>query len=315
MTMKTTTSRAHVPTSTSRAIVPALLVGIIVFYALSWVWSADVLASASPLWSVAIRLSASLVAVLVMNMAGSGFAKTGAQATAQVGLLPILMLSLLGFGGFFGLTYVALGMIPASLLVLVLSTIPILTLIQGRVLFGTRIAPLQLAGILCIAGAIILFARQTGPVGDNVALVGIGCGLFAAIGYSFYGLLYKKWASQVAVLDLLPWLLAPSAFAFAALGFVIEGAPLIAAADIAALAIIGALIAAPVYVMYNALILRAGPLTASSISVAAPITTFILESVMIRHHTLGPAAFTLVLVGATGVALLMLDGQRKDLKK
>ena len=292
------------------AIVPLLLLGIIALYALSWVWSAQVLMTAPPLWSAAIRLAASLGAILALN----AVRRRSGRDASRLALPRILVLSLLGFAGFFGLTYLALADIPASLLVLVLSTIPILTLLQGRVLFGMRLGPFSMVGILCICAAIWLFAQLVDPVSGSDPLLGIVFGLVAAAGYSFYGLLYKKWAGSVMVTDLLPWLLAPSAIAIALLAFHLEGAPRIVMADIAALAVIGALIAAPIYVMYNALILRAGPLAASSISVAAPITTFILESLMIRHQALGVSAFALVLIGAVGVALLALDGQRKDLR-
>lgn len=292
-------------------IVPLLLLGIIACYALSWVWSAQVLMTAPPLWSVAIRLTASLGAVLVLNV----LRRRSIRGAERLALPRVLVLSVLGFAGFFGLTYLALADIPASLLVLVLSTIPIMTLLQGRVLFGMAAGPRSMAGILCIGAAIALFARQVDPASGSDPALGIAFGLAAAVGYSFYGLLYKKWAGGVGVMDLLPWLLAPSAIVMALVAFHLEGAPRIASADISALATIGALIAAPVYFMYNALILRAGPLVAGSISVAAPITTFTLESLMIRQQALGPSAFALVLIGAAGVALLVLDGQRKDTKK
>lgn len=294
-----------------RRIIALLFLGIVGCYAMSWVWSARILETASPLWSVAIRLAASWAAVVVINALRRGWAPRTRVPGLAIG--PTAVLSLLGFAGFFGLTYLALAEIPASLLVLVLSTIPVLTLLQGVLLFGMRAGPMALSGIGCIMAAVALFARQLDPVAIGNPLPGILCGLAAAVGYSFYGLLYKKWAAGLDIMALLPCLLLPSALGIAALALAVEGKPALERVDVAALALIGAVIAAPVYVMYNALILRAGPLVAGAISVAAPITTFILENLMSGGQRLDPGAFALVVLGAAGVALLMHANQnRKD---
>lgn len=312
--MTATPSSSSLPNDGARsgkAIVALLLLGIISFYALSWVWSAKVLTTATPLWSVAIRLAASWAVVVAINRLRG----TGPSTAPPLGIGPVLCLSIIGFGGFFGLTYLALVDIPASLLVLVLSTIPILTLLQGVLLFGMRAGPLSLIGVGLIALAIILYAFQIDPAVSAGTGLGIVFGLMAAVGYSFYGLLYKKWASGIGVMDLLPRLLLPSAIGVAALALAIEGPRAMGAVNILSLAVIGAAIAAPVYVMYNALILRAGPLVAGSISVAAPITTFVLEGIMMQGQRLAPGAFALVLLGAAGVALLVLANQKPKEQK
>ena len=77
---------------------------------------------------------------------------------------------------------------------------------------------------------------------------------------------------------------------------------------------IGAVVAAPVYVMYNALILRAGALVAASIGVAAPIATYTLDVVSDPDRSLAPATLLLVLLGATGVFLLILASQKPEAK-
>lgn len=291
-----------------------LLAGIIALYAASWVWSGQVLTDAPPLWAVAIRLSASLAVILLVNHFDRPDHTSGPHDGPTQPQM--FVLSALGFAGFFCFTYFALRSIPPSLLVLVLSGIPILTFLQGALFFGAPFAALSIAGTVLIAGATALFATRLGVDGEtmtnNASLVGIGYGVLAAIGYSFYGLLYKKWAASAPVMQLLPRLIAPSIIGILALALVFEGSPLnISGRAGLELIIIGAILAAPVYMMYNTLILISGPLAASSISVCAPITTFLLDTLVSEQRGLTMFDFTLVLVASAGVLLLVLSNQPK----
>ncbi|MEO9823501.1 MAG: DMT family transporter [Paracoccaceae bacterium] len=291
-----------------------LLVGIMALYAASWVWSGQVLTEAPPLWAVVIRLSASLAVILLVNHFNRS--DTASETHDGPTLPQTLVLSALGFAGFFCFTYFALQSIPPSLLVLVLSGIPILTFLQGALFFGAPLAALSIAGTVLIAGATALFAMRLGVDGTtmtaNDSLIGIGYGVLAAIGYSFYGLLYKKWAVSAPVVRLLPRLIAPSIIGIVMIALVFEGSPLnISVRTILELIVIGAILAAPVYMMYNTLILISGPLAASSISVCAPISTFLLDTLVSEQRGLTMIDFALVLAASVGVVLLVLFNQPK----
>jgi drug/metabolite transporter (DMT)-like permease len=288
---------------------PALFCGILVFYSASWVLSGIILASAPPLWSVVLRLVASLAAVCAINALGGGFLPLE-RARERAGAL--ILLAFLGFAVFFTTTYLALRYLQPSQLVLALSLIPGITYFIGLIALGERHTWASTAGIAVSTAAVFLFAAPSLQALTEGGLVGLAFALTAAIGYALYGALYQKRLSGLPVLGVLPYLLGASAAMVAVVALAVEGAPSgFSARDAAGLLVIGAFLAAPIYVMYNQLIVGHGALLASLISVAAPMLTLSLETAIGLRPTIGLVEIAIAVLGSAGVALVIFDRSRR----
>ncbi|MCV6547001.1 MAG: DMT family transporter [Cohaesibacter sp.] len=296
-----------------------MIAAIIVLYAISWVWSAELLQDVAPLWSSAIRLGASFIGIVFFNLirGHSGFKKLFGDANPR----HLSLLAITGFSGFFALSYVALTSISATLLVLILSSIPVLTFLQSVLYFRQAATLFSICGTICTLLAIILFAHSSGVEADlssgkdHILLPwGILFALFAAVSYAFYGLSYKRLLSHYSVTDILPGLLGIGTVFSAITALLIEGVPSgFSVSLIGQLLVIGAIIAAPVYVMYNLLIVRTDPLIASTISILAPVSTFIIEQAVRGHsligHSIDPGHFAALAISAIGLLLLFLSNK------
>lgn len=297
------------PVDIVKASAPALFCGILVFYSASWVLSGVVLASAPPLWSVVIRLAASLLAVCAINAFTGGFLPVR-QARERSGA--ILLLAFLGFALFFTTTYLALRHLQPSQLVLALSLIPGITYCIGLLALGERHTWASSAGIAVSTAAVFLFAAPSLQALTAGGLVGLAFALTAAVGYALYGALYQKRLAGLPVLGVLPYLLAGSVVMVAVAALATEDLPKgIVARDAAGLLFIGAFRAAPIYVMYNQLIIGHGALLASLISVAAPLLTLSIETAIGLRRSIGAGEIALAVLGSIGVAPVIVDRSRR----
>ena len=290
----------------------ALLCGILLFYSASWVLSGIVISSAPPLWSVVIRLTSSLAAICVINTFTRRFLPIS-DARSLAGSLVVL--SVLGFAIFFVATYLALRSLHPSQLVLALSLIPGFTYVIGLIALGDRHSSASLIGIIVSTVAVFLFAAPSLNKLMQSSTTGLSFAFLAAIGYALYGVIYQRRLSAMPVLGILPYLISISIVIVAVLALTLEGLPTgLSLRDTVYLVFIGAVLAAPIYVFYNLLISHHGALLASLISVAAPLLTMGLETIVGLRPSIGFSELLIGLLGSAGVALVIFDRSKRNRK-
>ncbi|MAQ83390.1 MAG: EamA family transporter [Maritimibacter sp.] len=132
-----------------------------------------IVADAPPLTALALRfLCSGLIGVGIGAWLGQTMRLSRSQWRATV-VLGICQNAL-----YLGLTFTAVQTIEASLAAIIASTMPLLVALGGLLVFGERISPLGLAGLVTgiLGVAIIMGARLSGgvdPVGVGLAVLGV----------------------------------------------------------------------------------------------------------------------------------------------
>ncbi|WP_296430934.1 DMT family transporter, partial [Yoonia sp.] len=121
---------------------------------------------APPLTALALRF-------LVSGLIGIGIAWLLGQSArlSRRQWLGVVIFGICQNALYLGLNFVAMQTIPASLAVIIASTLPLLVAVAGWFVFGTRVRPLGLAGL--IAGAIGVVLIMGARVQGGVDLFGV----------------------------------------------------------------------------------------------------------------------------------------------
>ena len=131
-----------------------------------------IVADAPPLTALALRfLLSGLIGVGLARMMGQSWHLTSAQwrATAVFGICQNAL--------YLGLNFIAMQNIEASLAAIIASTMPLLVALAGWAIFGEKIQPLGLAGLIAgvVGVGLIMGARFQGGVdGVGIALCALG---------------------------------------------------------------------------------------------------------------------------------------------
>ncbi|MDT8857726.1 DMT family transporter [Paracoccaceae bacterium Fryx2] len=155
----------------------AILMGL----AFALMWSSAftsarlIVADAPPLMALALRFAISgVIAIGVAAALGQGGRLTRTQWRG------VVIFGLCQNALYLGFNFVAMQWVEASLAAIVASTMPLLVALAGWAVFGDRVRPLGVAGLLAgFAGvAIIMGSRLSGGV-DGLGLVFLGLGVLA----------------------------------------------------------------------------------------------------------------------------------------
>ncbi len=137
-----------------------------------------IVASAPPLTALSLRfLISGLLGVLIARMLGQSWKLTPAQWRATI-IFGICQNAL-----YLGLNFVAMQTIEASLAAIIASTMPLLVALAGWMIFGERVAPLGIVGLIAgvVGVAIIMGARLQG----GVDMYGLGLCVIGVIALTF----------------------------------------------------------------------------------------------------------------------------------
>ncbi|CAH0272738.1 hypothetical protein SRABI05_03676 [Agrobacterium fabrum] len=122
------------------------------------------------------------------------------RRTIAAHLPKLILLGLLGMAACQGLGYYAAGFTTATNMAIMLSLVPLLTLILSAVFLAERPSSLAvIGGIISLSGIFIVLGQ-----GDPSRLLsqGVGCGdammLAAVLAYAGYGILLRRWAIPLA---------------------------------------------------------------------------------------------------------------------
>lgn len=152
-----------------------------------------IVADAPPLMTLAIRFAISgLIAVVVARWIGQRWTLTRAQWVATI-LFGICQNAL-----YLGLNFVAMQTVEASVAAIVASSLPLLVALFGWAVFGERLPPLGVAGLVAGFGGVVLIMGTR--IGGGIDLFGLGlCGL-GALALTFATLALRGAASGGNVL-------------------------------------------------------------------------------------------------------------------
>lgn len=178
-----------------------LLAIVVLAWGLTWPVNKVILASLSPVWTVAIRSAIGAAALFVLSVV-LGRLRVPPRADVPV-LLSLALLHMVGFGV---LASIGLGLVPTGRSVLLAYTTP-LWVIPGAALFiGERLTARRAIGVVVgLLGLAVLLNPLALDWASRGAVVGHGAMILAAMSWaaSIVHLRGHRWRSTP--FDLLPW--------------------------------------------------------------------------------------------------------------
>jgi drug/metabolite transporter (DMT)-like permease len=166
-----------------------------------WPVTKHAFAHATPLWFALNRAALAALASAVLLGA------TGRLRLPRRADLPaVASIGLLQLGGFFALTHLALGFVPAGRTA-ILSNVTVFWLVPLSVLaLGERVSPRQwAAAAVGLLGVLALMAPWAAPASGSGSLGGYALLLGASLAWSVAILVTRRFPPQRPVLELLPW--------------------------------------------------------------------------------------------------------------
>jgi O-acetylserine/cysteine efflux transporter len=166
-----------------------------------WPVTKHAFAHATPLWFALNRAGlAALVSALLLAALGR------LRPPGRADLPAVVAIGLLQLGGFFALTHLALGFVPAGRTA-ILSNVTVFWLVPLSVLvLGERVSPRQwAAAAVGLCGVLALMAPWAAPGGSASPLPGYALLLGASLAWSVAILVTRRFPPQRPVLELLPW--------------------------------------------------------------------------------------------------------------
>lgn len=155
--------------------IKAILMGL----AFAFMWS-SAFTSARVIVEYAPPLSALALRFLISGMIGVAIAWALGQSArlSRKQWLGVLIFGICQNALYLGLNFVAMQTIPASLAAIIASTMPLLVALAGWIVFGTRVRPLGVAGLIAgVVGVVLIMgARLQGGVdlfGLVLCLIGV----------------------------------------------------------------------------------------------------------------------------------------------
>ncbi|AWZ07298.1 hypothetical protein DRB96_24920 [Streptomyces sp. ICC1] len=251
---------------------PALSCLMVLLLAAGWVVSGKLVSDTPPLAVAAGRTAASFLVIgaiaALRPRTWTAIRLTGGRHRA------VVLLAFLGFFAYYTGTLLGVDRIGASRVGLVVSLLPCITFVIGIVAFREQAGVRRVLGTVLAVAAALGYALDAGPAstggGGGLLVSGVALALAGTFAYALYGYVYRKHMADVPPLAGLP---AVTGAATVMLGLTASvSVPLgtISAAQWAGVAVLGALLTAPVFVISHELILRKGPLFTSSVALVVP---------------------------------------------
>ncbi|WP_375673489.1 EamA family transporter [Bartonella sp. TS82HLJMH] len=202
-----------------------------------------------------------------------------------------------------------LSMIPSFLILSVLGFSLYFVCSFGALTNVLKFSWLKLSGVIIVSVAAVAFNINSGEGGYS--LIGIALALTAALSYSAYGLLSKRYLKNLPLLTSLAWITTISAASFMPL-FIFDPAPLLylKLEDIFKILILGTVCSAPVYVLYQKVLAEGGVLYANTIGVLSPFAVVACEWIIGSSPSLNIIKIIAMIVVVIGMTLLFIDASK-----
>lgn len=283
----------------------ALTVGL---FATSWIVADLIVAGVPPLHATGLRLAITAAALWAV------LALTGTQARARPATLTgwawLAGMAMTGFVVYFLMNFSALVFIGASELGIILALIPGFTYIMAVVVGMDQLQHWKILGVLFVMLGAAWFnaAAPAGGISDDVAWAGIALAALAALSYGVFGVISRRYMPGKPVIATMAWVTSLAAIAFVPV-YALRPGPLVAitATEWALLGLLGALISAPIYLLYQILVQRGGPTYANSVGVVAPFAILSIEVGFGLRSGVAIPELAAMLLGTLGLVLVFVS--------
>ncbi|MFD8752431.1 DMT family transporter [Kitasatospora sp. NPDC059577] len=285
-----------------RLVVPALSCLMVLLLAAGWVASGKLVSGTPPLAVAAGRTAASFVTITAVAVLRPRTWSAIRASSRRYGA--VVLLAFLGFFAYYTGTLLGVEQIGASRVGLVVSLLPCITFAIGAVAFREHATVRKAAGAVLAVGAALGYALGDGPASGDATgslTTGVLLALAGTFTYALYGYVYRRHMADVPPMAALP--------AVTGAGTVMLGVatalycPLggVSAAQWAGVALLGAVLTAPVFLISHELILRKGPLFTSAVALTVPFLIRLGEWATGEADAPGPLALLFLALCAAGV--------------
>ncbi|MFI0781051.1 EamA family transporter [Streptomyces sp. NPDC021212] len=293
-------------------LVPALSALMVLLLAAGWLMSARLVDGVPALAVASGRTAASFLAISVIAALRTrswpdvrkGFGRPGG----------FLLLAFLGFFAYYSGTLLGIGRIGASRVGLIVSLLPCVTFVIGIVAFGERGTVRKVCGTLLAVAAACGYAVADGSGGEEAAGGTLLAGVLLALGgtftYALYGYVYRQRMADISPLAALPAITGAGAVMLGLTTAVLVPMGGVTAADWGGVALLGAGLTAPVFLISHELILRKGPLYTSAVALVVPFLIRLGEWALGWAGPPGPVVLVLIVACSAGV-WLTVGGSRR----
>ncbi|MFG2986276.1 DMT family transporter [Streptomyces sp. NPDC048258] len=261
--------------------VPVLSCLMVLLLATGWVVSGRLVSDTPPLAVAAGRTGASFLVISAISAlqprSWPAIRVTAGRRRA------VVLLAFLGFFAYYTGTLLGVDRIGASQVGLVVSLLPCITFAIGIVAFREPTSARKALGTVLAVAAALGYAidggSASGGTGTGLLVTGVLFALAGTFAYALYGYVYRRHMSDVPPMAALPAVTGAGTvmLGLAAIVFVPLGT--IGATQWAAVAVLGAVLTAPVFLISHELIVRKGPLFTSAVALMVPFLVRLGERV------------------------------------
>ncbi|MFG2194554.1 DMT family transporter [Streptomyces sp. NPDC048639] len=291
-----------------RLVVPALSALMITLLAAGWLVAGHLVTGAPVLAVAAGRTAASFV---VITAVAALFPRTwpGIRAGAARHR-SVLLLAFLGFFAYYSGTLLGTSRIGASRVGLIVSLLPCITFVIGIAAFREPSTRRKILGTVLAVAAACGYALADGAASDGggsgssgTLLSGVLLALGGTFTYALYGYVYRQRMADLPPLASLPAITGAGTVMLGLATVVFVPLGDISPADWGGIAILGAVLTAPVFLISHELILRKGPLFTSALALVVPFLVRLGEWALGWAEAPGPLVLVLIFLCAAGVWL------------
>ncbi|MEU6895338.1 DMT family transporter [Streptomyces sp. NPDC046557] len=295
-----------------RAVVPLLSTLMVLLLAAGWLLSGRLVGDVPPLAVAAGRTAAGFVTLTVLAVLRPRTwpdVRTGTRRPRAV-----IVLAFLGFFVYYTGTLLGISRIGASRVGLIVSLLPCVTFLIGIAAYRERSTRRKALGTVLAVAAALGYAGADGTAAAHLAnggalLTGALFAIAGTVAYALYGYVYRQHMADVSPLAVLPAVTGAGTvlLGLAAALFVPLGG--LSLADWGGVALLGAVLTAPVFLISHELILRKGPLFTSALALVVPFLVRLGEWTLGWAPPPGPLAVALICLCAAGVWLTVGGGR------
>jgi len=247
----------------------------LMLFSASWLLSKKLVQDIPPLHAAGLRLAVTSITLWIMIAISNK--KEDSHINIKKKLPEFILLSLFGFSVYFASSFKSLEYLNASELTVILSLIPGITYIIGMIFGILNFSFLKCIGIIMVTiSALVFNAKENGF--DGVDFMGLTFAMLAVLSYSLYGLLSRRFMTDVALLPSLAWITLMAALTFVPF-LVFDATPIFSLTTeiIMGIILLGAIFSTPVYIIYQKILREGGVVYANTIGLLAPVFVFLPE--------------------------------------
>ncbi|MEE1930127.1 EamA family transporter [Streptomyces sp. TRM 70351] len=282
---------------------------MVTLLAAGWLLSGHLVSQTPPLAVAAGRTAA---AFLTLTLIAALTPRTRAAARAGAARpRAVALLAFLGFFVYYSGTLLGVDRIGVSGVGLIVCLLPCLTFVIGVAAFREQSTVRKAGGTLIAVSAAVGYALADGGAagggpgagGTGTLAAGLLLALAGTFTYALYGYVYRQRMADIPPLAALPAITGAGAAMLAPAALFLTPLDGVGPGDWAGIALLGAVLTAPVFLISHALILLRGPLFTSAVALVVPLLIRLGEWALGWDTAPGPLVLALLGLCLAGVWL------------